>query len=157
MILNQLSDKFVFKTLKYIKYGHLKLTNFNGDVYYFGNKKEDLKVEIKIKKPDFTLSLIINGSIGLAESYMKDEFETNNLSNLIELTAKNIDIVYKFSGIFDLPAINYVKNKFIKNTKERSKTNIAQHYDLGNEFFSIWLDKSLTYSSAIFGQKNQKI
>ena len=157
MILNQLSDNFVFKTLKYIQYGHLKLTNFNGDVYYFGNEKEDLKAEIVIKKPDFTLSLIINGSIGLAESYMKDEFETNNLSNLIELTAKNIDIIYKFSGIFDLPAINYIKNKFIKNTKERSKTNIAQHYDLGNEFFSIWLDKSLTYSSAIFGKKDQKL
>ena len=157
MILNQLSDNFVFKTLKYIQYGHLKLTNFNGDVYYFGNEKEDLKAEIVIKKPDFTLSLIINGSIGLAESYMKDEFETKNLSNLIELTAKNIDIIYKFSGIFDLPAINYVKNKFIKNTKERSKTNIAQHYDLGNEFFSVWLDKSLTYSSAIFGQKDQKL
>ena len=157
MILNQLSDNFVFKTLKYIQYGHLKLTNFNGDVYYFGNEKEDLKAEIVIKKPDFTLSLIINGSIGLAESYMKDEFETNNLSNLIELTAKNIDIIYKFSGIFDLPAINYIKNKFIKNTKERSKTNIAKHYDLGNEFFSIWLDKSLTYSSAIFGQKDQKL
>ena len=135
MILNQLSDNFVFKTLKYIKYGQLKLTSFNGDVYYFGNEKENLKAEIKIKKPDFTLSLIINGSIGLAESYMKDEFETNNLSNLIELTAKNIDIIYKFSGIFDLPVINYVKNKFTKNTKERSKTNIAQHYDLGNEFF----------------------
>ena len=114
MILNQLSDNFVFKTLKYIKYGHLKLTNFNGDVYYFGNEKEDLKAEIIIKKPDFTLSLIINGSIGLAESYMKDEFETNNLSNLIELTAKNINIIYKFSGIFDLPVVNYVKNKFIK-------------------------------------------
>ena len=94
MILNQLSENFVFKTLKYIKYGHLKLTNFKGDVFYFGNEKEDLKAEIKIKKPGFTLNVIINGSIGLAESYMKDEFETDNLSNLIELTAKNIDIIY---------------------------------------------------------------
>ena len=49
MILNQLSDKFVFKTLKYIKYGHLKLTNFNGDVYYFGNEKKTLKLKLKLK------------------------------------------------------------------------------------------------------------
>ena len=109
MILNQLSDNFVFKTLKYIKYGHLKLTNFNGDVFYFGDEKENLKAEIKINKPGFFFNVIKNGSIGLAESYMKDEFETNNLSNLIELTARNIDIVYKFSGILDLPAINYLK------------------------------------------------
>jgi cyclopropane-fatty-acyl-phospholipid synthase len=56
-----------------------------------------------------------------------------------------------------LSAINYLKNKLIKNTKERSKENIAKHYDLGNEFFSLWLDRSLTYSSAIFDQQGQKL
>ena len=157
MILNKISDNFVFKALKNIKYGHLKLTNFNGDVYYFGEKKESFKAEIIIKKPGFTLNLIRNGSIGLAESYMKGEFETNNLSNLIELTARNIDIIYKFSGILDISFIQYLKSKYSKNTKERSKRNIAKHYDLGNEFFSLWLDKTLTYSSAIFNSKDQKL
>ena len=51
--------------------------------------------------------------------------------------------------------INYFKNKIIKNTKNRSKENIAKHYDLGNDFFSLWLDETLTYSSAIFD--NSKI
>ena len=157
MIFNKISNNFVFKTLKHIKHGHLKLTNFNNDVFYFGDEKENLKAEIKINQPGFFLNVIKNGSIGLAESYMKGEFETNNLSNLIELTARNIDIVYKFSGILDLSAINYLKNKLIKNTKKRSKENIAKHYDLGNEFFSLWLDKTLTYSSAIFDQKDQKL
>ncbi len=81
---------------------------------------------------------------------MRDEVETNNLTNLIEILAKNIKTVHKFSGVFDLPILNYIKNFFIKNTKERSKENISKHYDLGNEFFSTWLDKTLTYSSAIF-------
>ena len=157
MTLNKVSDNFVFKFLKYIKHGHLKLTNFNGQVFYFGNIKEDLKAEIKINKPGFTISIIKNGSVGLAESYMKGEFETNNLSNLIELTAKNIDLVYKFSGILDFPTINYIKSIFVKNTKKQSKANIAKHYDLGNEFFSLWLDKTLTYSSAIFDKEDQKL
>ena len=157
MTLNKVSDNFVFKFLKYIKHGHLKLTNFNGQVFYFGNIKEDLKAEIKIYKPGFTISIIKNGSVGLAESYMKGEFETNNLSNLIELTAKNIDLVYKFSGILDFPTINYIKSIFVKNTKKQSKANIAKHYDLGNEFFSLWLDKTLTYSSAIFDKEDQKL
>ena len=157
MIINKISYNFVFKTLKHIKHGHLKLTNFNNDVFYFGNEKENLKAEIKINKPGFFLNVIKNGSIGLAESYMKGEFETNNLSNLIELTARNIDIIYKFSGILDLSAINYLRNKFIKNTINRSKENIAKHYDLGNEFFSLWLDKTLTYSSAIFDKEGQKL
>jgi cyclopropane-fatty-acyl-phospholipid synthase len=88
---------------------------------------------------------------------MKDFFTTNNLSDLIELTARNIKIIYKFSGIFDLSVLNFVKNKFIKNTKNRSKENIAKHYDLGNDFFSLWLDKSLTYSSAIFENSKQDL
>ena len=157
MTLNKVSDNFVFKFLKYIKHGHLKLTNFNGQVFYFGDDKEDLKAEIKINKPGFTISIIKNGSVGLAESYMKGEFETKNLSNLIELTAKNIDLVYKFSGILDFPTINYIKSIFVKNTKKQSKANIAKHYDLGNEFFSLWLDKTLTYSSAIFDKEDQKL
>ena len=157
MIFNKISNSFVFKILKHIKHGHLKLTDFNNDVFYFGDEKENLKAEIKINQPGFFLNVIKNGSIGLAESYMKGEFETNNLSNLIELTARNIDIIYKFSGILDLSAINYLRSKFIKNTISRSKENIAKHYDLGNEFFSLWLDKTLTYSSAIFDQEGQKL
>ena len=46
MIFDKISDSFVFKALKYIKYGHLKLTNFNGDIFYFGNNKEDLKTKL---------------------------------------------------------------------------------------------------------------
>ena len=157
MIINKISNNFVLKVLKNIKHGHLKLTNFNRDVFYFGDERESLKAEIKVNKPNFFLNVIKNGSIGLAESYMKGEFETNSLSNLIELTARNVDIVYKFSGILDLSAINYLKSKFIKNTKKQSKENIAKHYDLGNEFFSLWLDKTLTYSSAIFDQEGQKL
>ena len=101
--------------------------------------------------------MIKNGSIGFAESYMRDEFETENLSDLIEITARNINEIHKFSGLLDLPLINFFRNIFIKNTKYRSKLNIAKHYDLGNEFFSLWLDKTLTYSSAIFDKKSENL
>ena len=76
---------------------------------------------------------------------MRGDIETDNLTNLIEILARNIKTIHKFSGVFDFPLLNYFKNLFIKNTKERSKENISKHYDLGNEFFSIWLDKTLTY------------
>ena len=150
MSLNKLSDNIVFKFLKYIKHGNLKLINYDGQVHNFGNINEKLQAELKINKPGLTFKIIKNGSIGLAESYMENDFETDNLTNLIELAAKNIQIVHKFSGTFDFPLFNKIKNLFIKNNKSRSKENISKHYDLGNEFFSLWLDKSLTYSSAIF-------
>tara|TARA_A100001015_G_scaffold23525_1_gene26593 strand:- start:392 stop:1570 length:1179 start_codon:yes stop_codon:yes gene_type:complete len=151
------ADKIVFRILQDIDSGYLEITSFDGVIMKFGNPEDSLKASIRIKKPNFTFNLIRGGSIGFAESYMRDEFETNNLSNLIEITARNIKVIYKFSGLLDLPLVNFIKNIFVKNTKSRSKENIAKHYDLGNEFFSLWLDKTLTYSSAIFEEKNQDL
>ena len=157
MIIDRISDKIVFNALKNIKYGFLEITNFDGEVLKFGDINEELKVRIIIKHPSLNYNLIRNGSIGLAESYMQGYFETENLSDLIELTAKNIKLIYKFSGILDFPIINFLKSKIIKNTKNRSKENIAKHYDLGNDFFSLWLDETLTYSSAIFDNEKQAL
>ena len=156
-MINKISDTIVFSTLKNIQHGYLEITNFEGDVLKFGDFKEELKVKIIIKHPGLNYKLIRYGSIGLAESYMQGYFQTDNLTNLIELTARNIKLIYKFSGILDLPIINFIKNKIIKNTKKRSKANIAKHYDLGNDFFSLWLDETLTYSSAIFENENQTL
>ncbi len=155
MRLTKLSDKIVFSALKNIKYGKIVITNYDGNIYNLGSDDHSLQANLVIKKPGFTLDILNKGSVGLAESYMRGDFETDNLTNLIEITAKNIKRVHKISGVFDFPLINFLKNKFIKNTKKRSKENISKHYDLGNEFFSLWLDKTLTYSSAIFD--NQKI
>jgi len=157
MLIYKISDSIVFNALKNIKHGFLEITKVNGEILKFGNPEDNLKVSIVIKDESLNYNLIKSGSIGLGESYMKDFFITNNLSDLIELTAKNINIIYKFSGIFDLPFINFIKNKIIKNTKSRSKENIAKHYDLGNDFFSLWLDKTLTYSSAIFENSKQDL
>ncbi len=154
MNLNKLSDKIVFNSLKFIKHGNLKITNHDGIEHIFGNSSERLNADLKINKPGLTFKIIKNGSVGLAEAYMDNYFETNNLTNLIELAAKNIKIVHKFSGSFDLSIFNKIKGLFIKNNKSRSKENIRKHYDLGNEFFSLWLDKTLTYSSAIFDDSN---
>ncbi len=157
MNLFRISDKIVFNILKNIEFGYLEVINHNGEFFKFGNPNDQLKANLIIKNPNFTFNLIKGGSIGFAESYMKNEFETKNLSDLIEVTARNIKQIHKFSGLLDLPFINFFKNIFIKNTKNRSKENIAKHYDLGNEFFSLWLDKTLTYSSAIFDEKNKDL
>ena len=155
--LNYLSDQFVFNNLKKITYGHLRLIDTKGSEYFFGDSKSLLKSKIKINNPNFMFELIKNGSSGLAESYINGDFETDNLSKLIELTAKNIQITHNFSGLLQILKLNSFKKFFLKNTIERSKTNISKHYDLGNDFFSLWLDNSLTYSCAIFDSANDSL
>ena len=157
MALYKFADKIIFNILTGINVGYLEITNYQGQVFRIGNPQDDLKAKLIIKKPNFSLNLIKGGSIGFAESYMRGEFETDNLSNLIEITARNIKIIYKFSGLLDFPIVNFLKNIFIKNTKNRSKENIAKHYDLGNDFFSLWLDKTLTYSSGIFNENTKDL
>ena len=157
MNLNTISDKIVFKSLEFIKHGNIRLINYDNKHYNFGNTQEELKVNLKINKPGLTYQIIKNGDIGLAEAYMRGDFETDNLTNLIELTAKNIKLIYKFTGLLDFSIINNIKSFFIKNDKSRSKKNISKHYDLGNDFFSLWLDPSLTYSSAIFEKQESDL
>ena len=157
MILYKIADKVVFNILKRISVGYLEVTLITGELLKFGDHNDKLRADLKITSPNLNYNLIKGGSVGLAECYMRNEFETSNLSNLIELAARNINIVHKFAGILDLKFLNFIKNKFVKNTKNRSKENIAKHYDLGNDFFSLWLDKTLTYSSAIFDEQNKDL
>ena len=98
MFLYKAADKLVFNFLNKINCGFLELETIYGEKLYFGNPKDNLKANIIIKKPNFNYNLIRGGSIGFAESYMRGEFETTNLPNLIELTARNIKIIHKFSG-----------------------------------------------------------
>ena len=157
-ILNYVADQFVFLNLKKISKGYLNLVDFNGKEYFFGDKASFLKAEIKINNPNFCFNILRKGSSGLAESYMNGEFETNDLTSLIELSAKNINITYKFSGFFQFSLLrSFLKRNILSNTKDRSKKNISLHYDLGNEFFSTWLDKTLTYSCGIFNSSNETL
>jgi len=156
--INHFSDKFVFWNLKKISYGHLELVDSNGNKYFFGNKNSPLNAKITINDPSFTSKLLRKGSSGLGESYMNSEFETDDLPSLIELSARNINVTYKFSGLIEIPLVQNIFNKIVNtNTREGSKKNISAHYDLGNEFFSVWLDKTLTYSCGIFNSPDETL
>ena len=158
MSLIKISEKFVLNKLKKISQGNLKLINYDGKVFHFGDLESKLSSDIKINKPNFYLNVIMGGSSALGEAHMKKDFYSSNLTNLIELTARNINTIYSFSGSLKLQKIkNFLKKIFASNTKSKSKKYISKHYDLGNEFFSLWLDKTLTYSSAIFDKKSENL
>jgi cyclopropane-fatty-acyl-phospholipid synthase len=156
--LYKIPEQFITNKLELIKNGSLNLINYDNQKKFFGGKNKGVYADIKISDPKFYFNILKGGSTGLAECYVRDEFTTSDLTSLIELTAKNIDLTHRFSGILNNRFLkNIVKNIFFSNTKNKSKEYISKHYDLGNEFFSIWLDKTLTYSSAIYNQPDDDL
>ena len=158
MSLFKISEKIVLNKLKKIEYGSLKLINYDGQVFHFGNLEDKLTADIKIKNEKFYFNIIVGGSSALGEAHMSKDFYSTNLTNLIELTARNIRLVHSFSGSLRIQKIkNFIKKIFASNTKSKSLKYISKHYDLGNSFFSKWLDKSLTYSSTIYEKPNDNL
>ena len=158
MSLFKISEKFVLKKLKNISQGNLKLINYDGKVFHFGDLESKLSSDIKVNNPRFYFNVVMGGSSALGEAHMNKDFYSTNLTNLIELTARNIKLVHSFSGSLRIQKIkNFIKNIFASNTKSKSLKYISKHYDLGNSFFSKWLDKSLTYSSAVYEKPNDTL
>ena len=154
----KISEKIVLNKLKKIKNGNLKLINYDGKVFHFGSLESNLSADIKINNPKFYFNIISGGSSALGEAHMNRDFYTSNLTNLIEISAKNIELVYSFSGSLKIKKIkNFFKSIFASNTKSKSLQYISKHYDLGNNFFSKWLDKTLTYSSAVYENENDSL
>tara|TARA_B100001996_G_scaffold358105_1_gene322436 strand:+ start:1950 stop:3137 length:1188 start_codon:yes stop_codon:yes gene_type:complete len=158
MSLIKISEKIILNKLKKIDYGSLKLINYDGQVFHFGNLENELTADIKINNSKFYFNIILGGSSALGEAHMSKDFYSTNLTNLIELTARNIKLVHSFSGSLRIQKIkNFIKKVFASNTKSKSLKYISKHYDLGNSFFSKWLDKSLTYSSAVYENPNDSL
>ena len=93
------------------------------------------------------------GTIGVAESYMDGDWESPDVTTFLELVVVNQEAGEKLAGGANwlIGTIQRVRHWFNENTRSGSKRNISAHYDLGNAFYSKWLDPSMTYSSALFG------
>ena len=82
----KISEKIILNKLKNIENGNLKLVNYDGNVFQFGNLASKLSTDIKITNPNFYFNIISGGSSALGEAHMNKDFYTSNLSNLIEIS-----------------------------------------------------------------------
>ena len=108
---------------------------------------------------DFIKRTISNGTIGFGEGYMAGEWDTPDLSVLLEVLAQNYARFEKVSfGSRFMAALNLLEHALRRNnSRSGSKKNIHAHYDLGNAFYSRWLDPSMTYSAARFAQAGETL
>ncbi len=151
--IDSLARKSVHKVLTYLKIGRLVVEE-DGEVFIFGQEADqtDLVVNVTVHNPAVYSDVLFNGTIGSGESYMLGYWSTPDLLKMIRLMVLNMNVIDKMDNRFSLlGTMSSLIYRMIKaNTKTGSRKNIGAHYDLGNEFFNLFLDQKMMYSSAIY-------
>jgi cyclopropane-fatty-acyl-phospholipid synthase len=158
MLEKTLFNKFL-KQLESLNYGTINLIDSEGKTYIFqGKTNKEPQANFIIHNPKVITNLVAKGDIGLAESYRDGDFDTNNLENLLIIALKNADILDQYIyGKFFSHITAQILYYFQSNTIKGSQRNIHAHYDLGNAFYALFLDSTMSYSSAIFNNKTDTL
>jgi len=137
--------------------GSLSLSLPSGEQLEIGDGKGGVKASIIIKDPAFYKTLVLYGDIGFGEGFVNGLWDTDNITNVIKWVLLNIENAPSVSGgKARTAALNVFKwlNRIYHNSRSNSisgsQKNIAEHYDLNNDFFATFLDPTMTYSSGYF-------
>lgn len=151
--LESLSRKLVLQTFQQLQKGSLTLVEGDSS-YHFGEAQDatSLHAHVRVHNPSVYRELLFGGSIGAAESYMMSEWTTPCLVSVVRVLCANMEVLNQMDGRWSSVKglMNRLMHKMNRNSRSGSRKNIAAHYDLGNEFFKLFLDPSLMYSSAIY-------
>ncbi len=114
--------------------------------------------QITIHHPRFFRRLFTHGALGFGEMYLDGWWTTPDLDNLLDVFLFNSNsLASQFSGRRPFLLPERWRHLRKGNTRKGARQNIAHHYDLGNDFFALWLDGTMTYSSALFGQDTESL
>jgi cyclopropane-fatty-acyl-phospholipid synthase len=107
--------------------------------------------EIHVHDPDIFARLIREGDLGFCDAYLDGGWSTPDLMSFMDFIHADNDAIYDgFPGMGLVRFYERIRHVLRSNSKRQAKRNIAYHYDLGNEFYALWLDRTMTYSSALF-------
>ena len=140
-----------FKILENIEYGKIIVKTPENHVFCFEGEKRGVELSLTINDWKFCQSIFLKGDIGLGEAYSLGYYDIQKISDLIIFGLDNYNSLSRViqGSIFKI-LFYRLKHYLKRNTKEGSLKNIHAHYDIGNEFYKIWLDPTMTYSSALF-------
>ena len=151
-------DRFLrqqlLERMRGLRHGRLVLEDACGRVELGepAGMQADLQIHLQVLDADFYRAVARNGSVGAGESYMDGQWRCDNLVGLIQLLVRNRDLLDGMeSGLARVGGVAMrLWHALRRNTRDGSRRNIAAHYDLGNDFFSLFLSADLMYSSAIW-------
>jgi cyclopropane-fatty-acyl-phospholipid synthase len=161
--MSSITDAFVEKrwydVLSRLECGTLEFVAPNGTVHLARGNKPGPSARFAIRNWSVLRHIIQRGDIALGEHYVNGDWETDNIDHLVSLFLMNMDVLagYAHGSLLSRMAL-VVSNRFLRrNSITGSRRNIMAHYDVGNDFYKLWLDRSMTYSSALFGGRTENL
>ena len=142
-----------------IRVGRLHATMPDGSRRTFGDPGAVECAEVIVHDPRALVRMLVGGETGVGEAYVEGLWSSPDVTGVLALGARNREALRLSSGWMRLPdqLRRIVAHRLRRNTRRNARRNIAAHYDLGNDFYRLWLDETLTYSSAVFGTLGQSL
>ncbi len=154
-------QKQIMSLLGKMSLGRLNMTMPNGELVQIGDGKDAITANVHVKNESFFQRCVLYGDIGFGEAYTAGDWDTDNIPNVLKWFLLNIENAPSVSGskvrslaLNVLKAYNRLFHFNRANSISGSKKNIAEHYDLNNDFFALFLDPTMTYSSAYFKEED---
>jgi len=148
---NSIAKHLFFQLLSKLREGHLEIV-CPEDTYVFGARGADLKAMLVVHNPRFFRSALFGGDVGIGEAFMQGYWSSPDLVALVRLAVRNLEGIERGNGLFSTlsSVADAVRHRFRENSLTRSRSNISFHYDLGNEFYRLFLDSTMAYSCALY-------
>jgi len=154
----RLARRQVHNFLHRLRGGCIELIE-QGQEHLFGEPHAELQVRLQVQDSRFYTKLLLEGSVGAGEAYMDGWWDTDQLTALIRLFARNLALLDELEtgwARWSKPALKWWHRQR-QNSRAQSKQNIAAHYDLGNDFYQLFLDPSMMYSSAVYPEPSSSL
>ena len=158
-LLTQAAARVTLSAASRIRVGNLTVRLPNGTTRVFGDPASELRGEMHIHDLEALRRLLIGGEVGGGEAYMDGLWSSPDLVGLISMAVANREGLALSKGWWRAPAklVRTVAHRRNRNTRTGSRRNITAHYDLGNDFYRLWLDETMTYSAAVFESPEQSL
>jgi cyclopropane-fatty-acyl-phospholipid synthase len=134
-----------------IKAGTLEVILPDGSVHHFAGTEPGPAATLIVRDARMIAKLVFGGSLGLSEAYLDGDWDSPNLIDVLRLGTLN-EAAWEdmLRGKLWARVVSAIAHKLRPNTRKGARRNIAEHYDLGNDFYASWLDGTMTYSAALF-------
>ena len=149
----------VFDLACEIRRGRIDFVMPDGRVFRAEGPEAGPVAELRVHDGDTFARLVREGDLGFCDAYIEGGWSTPDLQAFLDFLQADNDVLYDgFPGMFFVRLYERMRHWMNRNTKDQARKNISYHYDLGNEFYALWLDETMTYSSAIFetGQESME-